>query len=88
MFGVSTQAHEAQAHYAEIARIKHLLLSDPHLSLAAALGLRTSSPGGNASFYARALLIAPPDAEPVLLNVVAPGEYPASALAWLRERAS
>jgi peroxiredoxin len=88
VFGISTQPHHRQVHYAEIARIDHLLLSDPQLSLAAPLGLPTFNTGENEDFYSRALLLVPHDAEPARLTVVVPKRYPASALAWLRENAA
>ncbi len=88
VLGISTQAHERQAHYAEKARTRHLLLSDPELTLAAALHLRTFSTGLDDHFYARSLLIVPRDAEVVILNVGVPGECPVDALAWLRAQGS
>ena len=85
VFGLSSQDTGYQREAAERLHLPFQILSDPALSLAAALGLPTFTAGGQ-TLYKRLTLIVSRDAvEHAFYPVFPPDRHAEQVLAWLRD---
>jgi len=84
--GLSAQPAAEQAEFAAREHIPFPLLSDPHLELAAALGLPTFTAAGMTLYKRITLIVRDGSIAHVFYPVFPPDRNAVDVLAWLRER--
>jgi peroxiredoxin len=85
VFGLSSQDSDYQREVVERLHLPFEMLSDPTLSLAAALGLPTFEAGGLTLYKRLTLIIRDGLCEHVFYPIFPPNEHAEQVLAWLRD---
>jgi len=88
VFGLSTQDSDYQREFVDRLDLPFDVLSDPALSLAAALDLPTFEAGGLALYRRLTLIVREGAVEHVFYPVFPPNEHAGEVLDWLRHNPS
>lgn len=87
VYGLSSQDSDYQQELVRRLHLPFLLLSDPALEVAAALGLPTFEAGGRTLYKRLTLVIRDSTVEHVFYPIFPPSEHAGQVLAWLRHSA-
>lgn len=82
--GISSQSSEDQLECAEATRVRHALLSDPHLLLAQKLGLPTFEAHGTRWYRRLTMVVSRGRIGKVFYPVQSPARHPAQIVAWAK----
>jgi peroxiredoxin len=84
VFGISSQWPGMQRESAEATRVRHPLLSDPHLLFAEKLGLPTFEDGGRRWYRRLTMVVRRGRIGKVFYPVSSPARNPAQVIAWTK----